>query len=133
MVLYQAQGSRVQYWNKLLPSAWYFKQRNVLQICKILSLQKSSMIVEVIRTNVKLFFFFFLQENFISIKSKKSIKNIYKQISDFLKHKTLNKQLSLRCFYEHKKHKTLFTSIKSYAQDAVYQHKMSFVSTRCCL
>ena len=90
------------------------------------------MIVEVIRTNVKLFFFF-LQENFISIKSKKSIKNIYKQISDFLKHKTLNKQLSLRCFYEHKKHKTLFTSIKSYAQDAVYQHKMSFVSTRCCL
>ena len=37
----------------------------------------------------------------------------------------LNKQLSLRCFYEHKKHKTLFISTKSYAQDVVYKHKMS--------
>ena len=67
------------------------------------------MIVEVIGTNFRLLLYF-LQENFISIKSKKNHKkqkNIYKRISDFLKHKTLNKQLSLRCFYEHKKHKTL--------------------------
>ena len=54
----------------------------------------SSMIVEVIGTNFRLLFFF-LQENFTRIKS---IKNIYKRISDFLEHKTLNKQLSLRCF-----------------------------------
>ena len=59
----------------------------------------SSMIIEVIRTNFRLFKFF-LRENFTSIKSiksKKSIKNIYKRISNFLKHKTLNKKLSLRC------------------------------------
>ena len=38
----------------------------------------------------------------------------------------LNKQLSLRCFYGHKKHKI---SIKSYAQDVVYEHKMLFMNT----
>ena len=107
------------------------------------------MTVEVIKTNSRLL------ENFTSIKSIKSEKkhkNIYKRIIDFLKHKTLNKQLSLRCFYEHKKHKTLFISIKSYAQDGVYEHKitkdehkmmhtevvcghkmMHKMSTRCCL
>ena len=59
---------------------------------------RSSMVAEVIKT-----FFFFLRENFASIKSIKSkkniksVKNIYKRISDFLKHKTLNKRLSLRC------------------------------------
>ena len=81
------------------------------------------MVVEVIRT-----IFSFLQENFTSIKSiksKKSIKTIYKRISDFLEHKTLNNQLSLKCFYEHKKNKMLFMSTKSYAQDVVYEHKMS--------
>ena len=36
----------------------------------------------------------------------------------------LNKQLSLRCFYEHKKHKTLFINTESYAQDFVYKHKI---------
>ena len=43
-------------------------------------------------------------------------------------------------FYEHKKHKTLFMSTKSYAQDVAYEHKMLFMSVgaqndahRCCL
>ena len=91
----------------------------------------SIMIVEVVRTNFRLLLFF-LQENFTSIKS---IKSIYKRISDFLKHKTLNKQLSLRCFYEHKKHKTLFMSTKSYAQDVVYMSTRwaQNGAHRCCL
>ena len=63
----------------------------------------------------------------IKIYKHKKHKNIYKRISDFLKHKTLNKQLSLRCFDEHKKHKTLFISTKSYAQDVVCEHKMMHI------
>ena len=99
-------------------------------------LHMSSIIVEVIRTNFKLLFFF-SQENFTnikSIKSKKNIKNIYKRISDFLKHKTLNKQLLLRCFYEHKKHKTLFIRTKSYVQDLLISTKWAQNDAhRCCL
>ena len=74
----------------------------------------SIMIVEVVRTNFRLLLFF-LQGNFTSIKS---IKIIYKQISDILKHKMLNKQLSLRSFM----------GIKS---TKLYEHKK--LCTRCCL
>ena len=49
-------------------------------------------VFEAIKTNFRLFFF---TRDFTSIKSIKSLKNIYKQISNPLKHKTLNKQLFL--------------------------------------
>ena len=95
-------GCKYCYYYYLYDYYCQYKCSTAVSISKVKTIYylTSSMVVEVIRTNFRLFKIF-LRENFTSIKSiksKKNIKNTYKRISNFLKHKTLNKQLSLRCF-----------------------------------